>query len=131
MNIKSVLRSAGELLLGEVVGETDEYIDFVDLSFLTVGGSQNPGQIAIQFVPVDLLSIQPMPVPIKAVMDSEAEKLVIRLYKNQLLCADVKLKQEILDNYRTAKDPNAIVTPSKRIITPDDSSGKIINLYDK
>jgi len=128
MSIKAILRNAGELLLGEVVSETEDYIDFVDLFFVVLGKGQNE-QIGIQFAPVELICIQPA-IPLKALTDYDRDhKFVTRVFKNQILIDGVTLKPGIVENYENTRKPRNIITPSSNIIASENDK-KIINLFD-
>lgn len=127
--IRVIFRNAGELLIGELVNETKEYLEFVDLAFVAIGQGQNQGQISLQFVPVDMLAIQPMPVPLKAILADQNEKPVFKLFKSQILNENVKIKDDIVKNYESARNPSPIITPDKSIVTPSNDN-KVIKLFD-
>lgn len=131
MNIKVFFKNAGELLIGELVNETISYYDFVDLAYVSVTPGQAQGQVAITFVPFDMLTLHPVPVPLKAIVADANAKLTMRIYKDQITIDDVVIKDEIIENYKSA---SSIIVPDKKLITPDDLAGsadnKIIKLFD-
>lgn len=130
MSIKAILRNAGELLIGEVVNECEELIEFSDLSFVVIGQGQTQNQVGLQFIPVELVSVNP-PVPLKAITENEeGVKSTVTVYRNQLLNDNVKLKAEIIENFESARNPSRIIMPKNDIITPESSDNKVIKLFD-
>lgn len=134
MNIKVFFKNAGELLIGELVNEASFYYEFVDLAYISVTPGQAQGQVAITFVPFDMLTLHPVPVPLKAIVADANAKLTMRVYKDQISIYDVAIKDEIIENYKSAREPSSIIVPDKKLITPDDLTGsadnKIIKLFD-
>lgn len=129
MNIKTIFKNAGELLIGEVINETEEYYDFADLAYVSVGAGQEQGKVQVQFVPVDMLAIQPIALPLKAIVADPSTKLTMRVYKNQILIDKVEIKAEIIANYQAARVPSSIITPDKKIVVPSGEE-KVIKLFD-
>lgn len=128
MSVRAILKNAGELLIGEVVNECDELIEFVDLSFVVLGKAEG-NQMGIQFVPADIISMNP-PLSLKAVIKNPEEKPVLTIYKNQILIDNVQLKDDLMEGFERARNPKAIITPSKSIITPEKTENKVIKLFE-
>ena len=105
---RAVYRDLSQLVLGELVDETETHIVLRDAVLLAFGGGGD-GQVAVQFLPVDLLSMQP-PVTIRNF--TEDPHFDSRYAKCSLLNLDVEINTSILDNYEKFLNPSKIVTPT-------------------
>jgi hypothetical protein len=124
--IMVVLRDLTQLVIGYLVEETDQYYKLDKACMVAISPGQTPGQISIQFAPMDLLSFNP-PVSVKSLCDDNNVDETVTISKTSLLRVIPNVRQEILDQYHTQNNPSAIITPTPSVAGDE---GKIVKLFE-
>lgn len=124
--IIGILKDIGNFLIGEVVEETDTTLVLKDLALL--GITANGPQINIQFIPADLLSMQP-PVGLKNLVKDPTMAFEAKFKKENLLFYNLELNNEVISNYKsfTGKSANLIQAQHVTPLTPDNN---VVKLFD-
>lgn len=116
-----LLKDISELIVATLVEETETTIVVKNPAFLGISG-QN-GQININFIPVEMLSLQPA-VNIRNLLADPTEALLYTFDKRSLLQYNLNLAKNVVDNYSalTVKPPVTTATPA-----PTDE--KVVKLF--
>jgi hypothetical protein len=124
--IIGIVKDIGNFLIGEVVEETDTTLVLKDLALLGITAS-GP-QINIEFIPADLLSMQP-PVGLKNLVKDPTMAFEAKFKKENLLFYNLELKNEVISNYKsfTGKSANAVQPQATTPVTPDNN---VVKLFD-
>ena len=91
-----LLKNISELIVATLVEETDTLLKVKNPAFLGING-QN-GQININFIPVEMLSLQPT-VNLRNLLANPVEDLIFTFEKNNLLLHSIQLAKNVVDNY--------------------------------
>lgn len=113
-----ILKNISELLVAILVEETETTIKIKSPAFLGISGQNN--QVNINFIPVEMLSIQP-PVNVRNLLENPQEDIIYTFEKNSLLKYDFKLSSNVITNYlnlvnSTTKQPDQSVKPEDNIV---------------
>lgn len=106
--IIGILRNVGELYVATLVKEDDECIWVKNPAFLAVNG-QN-GQININFIPLEMLSVSPA-LNIRNFLTDPTQEILYPFYKKSVLLYNLGLAQNVVDNYR-----NLTVAPKTPVV---------------
>jgi hypothetical protein len=120
--IIGILKNISELLVATVVSEDDTTIVVKDVAFLGIGG-QN-GQVNINFIPIEMLSLQP-PVNIRNLLANPTQDLHVPINKASVLFWNLELSDNVVTNYKQLTNKSPIITPDKSIVKPDDNIVKL------
>lgn len=105
-----ILKNVSELIVATLVEETDTTVKVKNPAFLGISGQNN--QININFIPLEMLSLQPS-VNIRNLLANPTEELVYSFDKNSVLKADLTLAQNVIDNYKNLTNGKQAPTPAK------------------
>jgi len=128
--ITGIVKEIGQFIVGEVVKEDDNIIVLKNPSML--GISANGAQVNIQFIPVDLLSMQP-PIGIKNLIKDPNVEFSVSFKKENLLFHGLELSDTVINNYKTFTEGNNNALPPNVLNTtnatqsPDEN---IVKLFD-
>jgi hypothetical protein len=92
-----ILKSISELVVATLVEETKSTIVVKNPAFLAIGGQD--GQININFIPLEMLSINP-PINVRSLLANPAEDILYTFSKSSVLKYDLELAQNVVDNYK-------------------------------
>lgn len=109
---RALLRDVAQIVIGEVVDEDDDFVTLKNPAIVAVQGGQG-GQLNIQFVPLELVSMQP-PISIKVLLEpkeGEDDAFSIRFRKSELLKDDLQLTEQIYNGYDDAVNPKQVEVP--------------------
>jgi hypothetical protein len=112
--IIGILRNVGELYVATLIKEDDECIWVKNPAFLAVNG-QN-GQININFIPLEMLSVSPA-LNIRNFLTDPTQEIQYPFYKKSVLLYNLALTQNVVDNYKNLtvapKSPAVETLPEK------------------
>ena len=91
-----ILKNISELLVAILVEETETTVKIKNPAFLGISGQNN--QVNINFIPIEMLSIQP-PVNIRNFLADSQQDIVYTFEKNALLKHDFELAENVISNY--------------------------------
>lgn len=91
-----ILKNISELLVAILVEETETTVKVKNPAFLGISGLNN--QVNINFIPIEMLSIQP-PVNIRNFLADAQQDIVYTFEKNSLIKYDLELAQNVVSNY--------------------------------
>jgi len=120
--IIGILKDVSEFFVATLIDETKTTIRIKNPAFLGIGGQD--GQVNINFIPVEMLSLNP-PVNIRNLLEDPTEETVFELAKSSVWKYDYKLSDKVTENYRQLTNKSAIITPDKSIVKPDDNIVKL------
>lgn len=92
-----ILKDISQLVIGTLVEETDEWGVLEDARIL--GISSKNSQVNINFIPLDLLSLDPI-IGLKNMAKDPNENFKFKFVKNNVLLYDVALADNVVENYR-------------------------------
>jgi hypothetical protein len=95
--IVGILKNISELLVVTVVSEDEKVIVVRNPAFLGINGVN--GQININFIPVEMLSLAPA-VNIRNLLADPNVDILYTLEKSALLHYDLELSKNVVDNYK-------------------------------
>lgn len=94
--VVGILKNISELLVAILVEETETTVKIKNPAFLGISGQNN--QVNINFIPIEMLSIQP-PVNIRNFLADAQQDIVYTFDKNSLLKYDFELAANVITNY--------------------------------
>lgn len=97
-----ILKDVSELIVATLIEETDTLIRVKNPAFLGINGKN--GQININFIPVEMLSIDP-PVNIRNLIANPTADIIFTFAKDRVLKYDFELAQNVIENYRHLTSP--------------------------
>jgi hypothetical protein len=122
--IIGILKNVSELIVATLVEEKDNIIKVKHPAFLGISGQNN--QININFIPLEMLSIQPS-VNVRNLLANPTEELIYTFDKNAMLKTDLDLAQNVIENYKNLTSKSPSVQPQVAVNTnPEDN---IIKLF--
>lgn len=95
--IVGVVKEIGQFLVGSVVSETDETVVLTNVALLGISGAQN--QTNIQFIPLDILSLNP-PFGIRNLIKNQSQSLDVPFKKSDLIFYVDELADVVVTNYK-------------------------------
>jgi hypothetical protein len=98
--IIALYEDISRLVIGQVEKE-DESTIFLKNPALVATRSSEVGKFQIDFVPLEMNSIDPHPIPLRA-MCKPGFEVIIKFDKSDLYIYDVPLMDNIVENYRNA-----------------------------
>lgn len=107
---RAVLKDLAQIIIGELVEETETELILKRPSMLGVSVNQEQG-MNIQFIPMDVVSINPA-VSLRVLLSPDAEERNFRLKKDNLLLDKIELNEQIFNGYRESLEPKNILTPN-------------------
>lgn len=93
-----IIRNISELIVGVVVSETEDKVVLKDATFLVVANADASGKPNINFVPLEMISMQP-PINVRSFVKDSSKSLEFTFYKSALINSDVELNAEIVNHY--------------------------------
>jgi hypothetical protein len=105
-----ILKNVSELIVATLVEETDTAVKVKNPAFLGIAGQNN--QININFIPLEMLSLQPS-VNVRNLLANPAEELIYTFDKNSVLKSDLVLAQNVIDNYKNLTTAKPAPTTAK------------------
>jgi hypothetical protein len=122
--IIGILKNVSELIVATLVEEKDNIIKVKHPAFLGISGQNN--QININFIPLEMLSIQPS-VNVRNLLANPTEELIYTFDKNAMLKTDLDLAQNVIENYKNLTSKSPSVQPQVAVNkNPEDN---IIKLF--
>lgn len=122
--IIGILKNVSELIVATLVEEKDNIIKVKHPAFLGISGQNN--QININFIPLEMLSIQPS-VNVRNLLANPTEELIYTFDKNAMLKTDLNLAQNVIENYKTLTSKSPSIQPQVAVDkNPEDN---IIKLF--
>lgn len=102
---KAFLRDLAQVIIGELVEETDEVIRLKKPSLMGVTPQQN-NSVSLQFIPMELANMQP-PISFKLFLEKaeDMDDAVFTFNKNQILVDNLDLKSDIYNGYAESHKP--------------------------
>jgi hypothetical protein len=116
--VVGILKNISELLVVDVVSEDEKVIVVKNPAFLGINGVN--GQININFIPVEMLSLAPA-VNIRNLLADPTVDILYTFEKSSLLHYDLKLSQNVVDNYKAINNKVQLqpVAPVAPVASPD------------
>lgn len=105
--IIGIVKDIGEFIVAVVVEDTEEYVVVKNPAFLGINGQD--GQVNINFIPVEMLSVNP-PVNIKNFVKDSTQDLTFKFMKNNVLKCDIELSDSVVENYKKLTTPKSPVS---------------------
>lgn len=105
-----ILKNVSELIVATLVEETDTTVKVKNPAFLGIAGQNN--QININFIPLEMLSLQPS-VNVRNLLANPTEELIYSFDKNSVLKSDLVLAQNVIDNYKNLTVAKPAPAPAK------------------
>jgi hypothetical protein len=121
-----ILKNISELLVAILVEENDTAIKIKAPAFLGISGQNN--QVNINFIPIEMLSIQPA-VNIRNLLQNPQEDIIYTFEKSSLLKYDLQLAENVISNYLNlvnSVNTNNNTKQSDQSVKPEDN---IIKLF--
>jgi hypothetical protein len=111
MDIKviGILKNISELIVATLVNETETSLVVKNPAFLGIGGQD--GQVNINFIPIEMLSISP-PVNLRSLLANPTEDILYTFAKDSVLNANLALAANVVENYTNLTLKQAPQTPS-------------------
>lgn len=106
--IVGIVKEVGQFFIGKLVKEDDKAIVMSNVSMLAI--SVNGSQVNIQFIPIDLLSINP-PIGVKNLVKDPTVLYETTFRKDSLLFSKLDLSDSVIQNY------NAFLTNATPLVT--------------
>jgi hypothetical protein len=120
-----ILKNVSELIVATLVEETDSVIKVKNPAFLGISGQNN--QININFIPLEMLSLQPS-VNVRNLLANQTEELIYTFDKNSLLHSGLDLAQNVIDNYKNLTNGKSDA-PSQTPVSNKSAEDNIIKLF--
>lgn len=119
---RAVIRDIAQVIVGKLVEETKTSITLERPAMMNVQAAN--GSVNLQFIPMELISINPV-IFIKALLedDKAEEPFVVTFQKSSLVKDDVPLKADIFDGYAKSLEPSVLAVPENvgGLVAPDGS----------
>lgn len=96
--IIAIYEDVARLVVGEVVEETPEFYKLKN-PVIAMAKSPQPGQFQTEFIPYEMVSVEPQPLPLRA-MCEETYDGIITFQKKELRMDNVPLRADLLDGYK-------------------------------
>jgi hypothetical protein len=132
----AMLRDVAQIVIGTLVREDDDVVVLTQPAIVHVGVSQEKS-MNLQFIPLELVSIQP-PISLRVLLDDSQSDADIEFTfkKAELLSYDIPLNAQIFSAYEGAINPSQIITPPNPggLVGPDgnplnDDTPKVQKLF--
>ncbi len=132
----AMLRDVAQIVIGTLVREDDDVVVLTQPAIVHVGVSQEKS-MNLQFIPLELVSIQP-PISLRVLLDDSQSdsELEFTFKKVELLSYNIPLNAQIFSAYEGALNPSQIITPSNpgALVGPDgnplnDDTPKVQKLF--
>jgi len=120
--IVGFLRNISELVVAVLVSETKSELKVKKPAFLGINGQNN--QVNINFIPMELLSINPT-VNVRNLLKDPTEDLVFTFDKKALLKSGLELSDSVIENYKTL----ITAPPSSEPEISENSEENIVKLF--
>jgi len=120
-----ILKNVSELIVATLVEETDSVIKVKNPAFLGISGQNN--QININFIPLEMLSLQPS-VNVRNLLANQTEELIYTFDKNSVLHSGLDLAQNVIDNYKNLTNGKSDA-PSQTPVINKSAEDNIIKLF--
>lgn len=107
-----ILRNISELIVASLVKETKTDIIVKNPAFLGIGGQD--GQVNINFIPIELLSISPA-VNVRSLLSNPGEDILYTFSKNSVLNYKLELADNVVENYKNLtlrQAPQSVPAPA-------------------
>lgn len=118
-----IFRDISQIIVATVVEFDEEKIIVKNPAML--GISAQGQNVTIQFIPIEVLSLQPV-VQIRNIMANPTEELLYTFYRRDMIKDEIELSDQVVENYKKSFNPSSIITPDKSIVKPDE---KIVKLF--
>ncbi len=112
--IVAILKDVSVLIVGQVVEDTTEFYRLKNPA-LAIARSPQPGSFQTDFIPYEMQSIEPQPLPLRAMCDEKYEP-VFTFEKKSLVMDNVPLRSDILQGYQTKFVAQLPPTPETNIV---------------
>lgn len=112
-----ILKNVSELIVATLVEETKTVVKVKNPAFLGISGQNN--QVNINFIPLEMLSLQPS-VNVRNLLADPGKELHYTFDKSSVLKWDLELADNVINNYKnlTTKQPTPAPQPSNTEETP-------------
>lgn len=128
--IIGLVKDISQFIIGTVVSETDQAVTLKNAAIL--GISNNGPQINIQFIPLDILTLQP-PLGIRDLIKDRFSPLEVTFKKDDLLFYNLDLSDNVIANYQNFVGnafPGMGQPPPMGNPAPNNPDQNIIKLFD-
>jgi hypothetical protein len=107
--IVGILKNISELLVVTVVSEDEKVIVVKNPAFLGINGVN--GQININFIPVEMLSLAPA-INIRNLLADPTVEILYTFEKSALLHYNLELSKNVVDNYKAINNKSQAPAPA-------------------
>lgn len=114
-----ILKNISELIVASLVEETETSLIVKNPAFLGIGGQD--GQVNINFIPIELLSISPA-VNVRSLLAKPTEDILYTFDKKSVLNHKLELAENVVENYK-----NLTLRPATPL--PPSTEDNIIKLF--
>lgn len=118
--VVGILKNISELLVAVLVEENETVIKVKNPAFIGISGQNN--QVNINFIPIEMLSIQP-PVNIRNFLADSQQDIIYTFDKNSLIKYDFVLAENVVSNYLNLV--NSTNKPQEQSGKPEDNIVKL------
>ena len=121
--IRAIYRDISQLVIGTLLGESDTHITLRNPVLLGVSAADN-GQITLNFIPVEMLSIERQPISLRNLLSVPFEP-IMKFNKADILIDDVPVATNVLENYaKFSQGQNVVAAPP-----PTQPENNIVKLF--
>lgn len=121
--IRAIYRDISQLVIGTLVGDNASHIVLKNPVLLGVSASDQ-GQISLNFIPMEMLSIERQPISLRNLLSTPLEP-IMHFNKANLLIEDVPVAPNILENYvKFSQGQNVAAAPTP---APGPSTAPTVN----
>lgn len=115
LKVIGILKNISELIVATLVEETDTAVVVKNPAFLGISGQD--GQVNINFIPLEMLSISPA-INLRSLLASPTDDIVYTFAKSNVLNANLELAENVIENYKnlTLRQPVPQKTEEENIV---------------
>lgn len=108
---RAILRDVSQIVIGELVEDNENNVILRKPAILHVG-SNNGGNMNLQFIPLELINLEPV-ISVRNLLAPEKQEEAVQMSfdKRGVLITDLPLNDQIFNGYAESINPNRIVTP--------------------
>ncbi len=123
-SVIGIFRDIGQLIVATLVERGEGKVVVKDPALIGISGQG--GQINIQFIPLGVLSPQPV-VQVSNLLKNPTEELKYTFYEDKVLKLEVELGDQVIENYRKTFNKTTIITPDRSVVPA--TQGDIVKLF--
>lgn len=123
-DIIGIFRDIGQLIVATLVERHEDRVVVKDPALIGIGGQGQ--QINIQFIPLGVLSPQPV-VQVSNLVKNPLDEVLYTFYKDKVLNLEVELADQVIENYKKTFNKTSIIVPDRSVVPA--SQTDIVKLF--